>query len=44
MTSHLNAPQFQSVEAARAYLEALRWPSGTVCPHCGTVGTAYAKA
>lgn len=44
MTNHLNAPQFQSVEAARAYLEALRWPSGTVCPHCGTVGTAYAKA
>jgi transposase-like protein len=44
MASHLNAPQFQSVEAARAHLEALRWPNGPVCPHCGTVGTAYAKS
>jgi transposase-like protein len=44
MASHLNAPQFQSVEAARAHIEKLRWPNGTVCPHCGTVGTAYAKA
>jgi transposase-like protein len=44
MASHFNAPQFQTVEAARAHLEALRWPTGPVCPHCGTVGTAYAKA
>jgi transposase-like protein len=44
MASHLNAPQFQSVEAARAHLEALRWPDGVVCPHCGTVGHAYRKA
>jgi transposase-like protein len=44
MASHLNAPQFQSVEAARAHLEVLRWPNGPVCPHCGTVGTAYAKS
>lgn len=44
MASHFNAPHFQSVEAARAHLEALRWPDGVVCPHCGTVGHAYRKA
>jgi transposase-like protein len=25
---------------ARAMLEAMRWPDGPVCPHCGTVGGA----
>jgi transposase-like protein len=25
-------------EEARAWLERVRWPNGTVCPHCGTVG------
>ncbi|MBH5390746.1 IS1595 family transposase [Bradyrhizobium diversitatis] len=37
-----NAPHFQSVEAARAYLEALRWGSERVCPHCGTVNASFA--
>jgi transposase-like protein len=36
-----SAPHFRNDEAARAYLEALRWPSGPICPHCGTVGHAY---
>ncbi|MFW5332726.1 IS1595 family transposase [Hydrogenophaga sp. ZJX-1] len=36
----LNQPQFQDVDAARTYLEALRWPNGVVCPHCGVVGGA----
>jgi transposase-like protein len=36
----LTQPQFQDTDAARAYLEALRWPHGVVCPHCGVVGTA----
>jgi transposase-like protein len=35
--SHFNALHFQSPEAAREYLEALRWGSERVCPHCGTV-------
>ena len=35
--SQFNAPHFQSHEAAREYLEALRWGSERVCPHCGTV-------
>lgn len=36
--SALNQPHFQDVEKAREYLEALRWPTGPVCPHCGTIG------
>src|ERR1700687_277009 len=39
--SHFNAPHFQSVEAAREYLEALRWGSDRVCPHCGTVNESF---
>lgn len=27
--------RFSTKEAARDYLENLRWPSGQVCPHCG---------
>jgi transposase-like protein len=35
-------PRFTNDEAARAYLERLRWPNGPICPHCGTVNRAYA--
>jgi transposase-like protein len=28
-------PRFTDDAAAREHLEALRWPSGPVCPHCG---------
>jgi len=35
--SVLNAPEFQSEEAAFAYVEARLWPEGPVCPHCGGV-------
>jgi transposase-like protein len=34
-------PQFQDEDAARQFLENLRWPDGTVCPHCGLIGEAY---
>ena len=27
--------RFSTDEAARAYLEAIRWPNGPACPHCG---------
>jgi len=27
--------RFHNEADARAYLEAVRWPSGPVCPHCG---------
>jgi transposase-like protein len=40
--SMFNAPHFQSSEAAREYLEALRWGSERVCPHCGTVNESFA--
>jgi len=30
-------PRFTDEEAARAHLEATRWPKGPVCPHCGGV-------
>ncbi len=39
--SSIQAPHFTNEEAARKYLENVRWPSGTVCPHCSTVGKAY---
>jgi len=34
--------RFNNDDAARVYLETLRWPGGPVCPHCGTVNHAYA--
>jgi transposase-like protein len=37
-----SAPHFQTVEAARAYLEAMRWGAERVCPHCGTVNSSFA--
>jgi len=37
----LTKPHFQNADDARAYLEELRWPDGTVCPHCGSVDHAY---
>ena len=39
--SNLNAPQFRDADKAREYLEALRWPNGPVCPHCGSIGDHY---
>jgi transposase-like protein len=37
----LSQPQFQDADKAREYLEALRWPNGPVCPHCGAIGGHY---
>jgi len=34
--SALNAKHFKDENAARQYLEAIRWPNGPVCPHCGS--------
>jgi transposase-like protein len=37
MTS-LSEPRFHDEDAARAHIEASRWPNGVVnCPHCGTL-------
>jgi transposase-like protein len=37
----LNALHFHDDDAARAYLEKIRWPDGPVCPHCGAFGNHY---
>jgi transposase-like protein len=37
----LNAPHFHDDDAARAFLESVRWPDGPVCPHCGVIGNHY---
>jgi transposase-like protein len=37
----LSAPHFQDDEAARKQLEAMRWPDGPICPHCGSINRAY---
>src|SRR5438067_2139157 len=37
------APIFNNEEEARAALEAVRWPNGAVCPHCGTTGDDVAR-
>ena len=34
---NLSDPIFHDDNAARAYLEASRWPNGALCPHCGGV-------
>ncbi|HYI47779.1 MAG TPA: IS1595 family transposase [Allosphingosinicella sp.] len=35
--TNLTDPIFNNEEAARAHFEAIRWPDGRVCPHCGTI-------
>jgi transposase-like protein len=36
MTCDLTDKIFTDETAARVHLEQLRWPSGPICPHCGT--------
>jgi len=40
MTSVLDFPHFHSEPAAYEYVEALLWPTGPVCPHCGNADAA----
>lgn len=42
MTCDLTEKIFTDEAAARRHFEALRWPDGPVCPHCGTIGEATA--
>jgi len=39
--ANILAPHFQDADKAREYLEALRWPNGVICPHCGVVADHY---
>jgi transposase-like protein len=41
MTADLDAKHFHDEDAARQFLEEVRWPDGPICPHCGSVGNAY---
>jgi len=36
MSVDLTNPIFHNEDAARAHLEAVRWPNGPECPHCGS--------
>lgn len=38
MYADLTNPIFTNEDAARVHFEAIRWPDGRTCPHCGTVG------
>jgi transposase-like protein len=33
----ITAPRFTNEDKAREHLEALRWPDGAECPHCGLI-------
>jgi transposase-like protein len=36
-----NQPHFQDHDAAREYLESIRWANGVICPHCGVIDKFY---
>lgn len=40
MTLDLSDPTFHDERKARSYFEAIRWPAGPVCPHCGNADQA----
>lgn len=40
--SNLNQPHLKDPHKAREHLEAIRWPNGPICPHCGSIGDHYA--
>jgi len=37
----LSAPYFHNEAKARKYLEQIRWPNGTICPHCNSTEKIY---
>src|SRR5688572_25880021 len=39
--SVLDHPRFHDDDAARAWLEAVQWPNGPICPSCGAIGRAH---
>lgn len=40
---NLTDPLFNDEDAARAHLEAIRWPNGPTCPHCGNTDATTIK-
>jgi transposase-like protein len=43
MTAELQNPMFTDANVAREALEAVRWPNGPVCVHCGSAGEDIAR-
>lgn len=43
MFASLQSPIFSDEGAARRALEAVRWPTGAVCPHCGSTADDVAR-
>jgi transposase-like protein len=41
MSNAFAAPHFHNEEAARKLIEGIRWPSGPVCSHCGSIDHSY---
>src|SRR6476646_308083 len=44
MAINLTDPVFTDENKAREHLEAIRWPNGPVCPHCGEAERVYRLA
>src|SRR5258707_156617 len=40
MSIELSNPIFSNEDAARKHFEALHWPNGPICPHCGVINEA----
>lgn len=40
LPSNTTDPIYSDPDKAREFLEAVRWPNGPVCPHCGVVNSA----
>jgi transposase-like protein len=40
MTLNLKAKIYNDENAAREHLEAIQWPEGPICPHCGAINEA----
>ncbi len=41
---NLTDPIYSDADKAREHLEAIQWPDGPVCPHCGVVDNAHLMA
>jgi transposase-like protein len=39
--TNLSNPIYSNDDAARAHLEAIRWPDGAFCPHCGELENVH---
>lgn len=42
--TNITAPHFTNEDKAREHLEALRWPQGPFCPHCGSLNATRLPA